>query len=198
VRFVLASASPARYETLVRAGVRPDVVVSEVDEDSFTAETVTELVTKLAAAKASDVAARVEPDALVLGCDSLLELDGEPFGKPGTVEEARRRWQLIRGRDGQLVTGHCLVHRATGLVQTAAVATTVSFADVTDEEIELYLSTGEPPTVAGGFTIDGRGGWFVEGVAGDPHNVVGLSLPTLRTMLHKAGHTLADIGYPWS
>jgi septum formation protein len=196
IRFVLASASPARYETLVRAGVRPEVIVSDVDERGVTADDTADLVAKLAAMKAFDVAERLSGRVLVLGCDSLLELDGEPFGKPGTVDEARKRWRRLRGREGRLLTGHCLVDRVGDRVEHATVGTDVRFADVTDEEIETYLSTGEAVNVAGGFTIDGLGGWFVDGVLGDPHNVVGLSLPMLRKLLHNAGYALTDIGYP--
>ena len=196
MRFVLASASPARYETLVRAGVRPEVIVSDVDEDAVTADSASDLTTKLAALKAFDVGERLVGDALVLGCDSLLELDGEGLGKPGTIDAARERWQRMRGRAGRLLTGHCLYDVGAKRVEAMTIATPVVFADVTDAEIELYVSTGEPSNVAGAFTIDGFGGWFVDSVEGDPHNVVGVSLPALRTLLHNAGYTIADIGYP--
>jgi len=196
VRFVLASASPARLATLRSAGVDPEVVVSGVDEDAIAAATTAELVVALAEAKAGAVAQRVGPDALVLGCDSMLELDGRALGKPGTVEVARERWHEMRGGSGVLHTGHCLVDTATGRQASSGADTTVHFADVTDAEIDAYCSTGEPTAVAGAFTIDGLGGWFVDGVAGDHHNVVGVSLPVVRRLLAVLGHGLDTIGYP--
>jgi septum formation protein len=192
---VLASASPARLETLRRAGLRPEVMVSGVDEDAVTAATSAELVLRLAELKAAAVAERIA-DALVLGCDSLLELDGRPLGKPGSVEAAAHRWRQMRGRTGTLHTGHCLIDTATRRQVGRSVGTTVRFADITDEEIDAYCATGEPTAVAGAFTVDGLGGWFVEGVAGDHHNVVGVSLPTVRALLRDLGHSLGDLGYP--
>jgi septum formation protein len=193
---VLASASPARLETLRRAGLEPEVVVSGVDEDAISAATTPELVLRLAAAKARAVAEQVAGPAVVLGCDSLLELDGRQLGKPGSAAAAALRWHQMRGRSGILHTGHCLLDTATGREVTRAVATQVQFADVTDAEIEAYCATGEPTAVAGAFTIDGLGGWFVEGVVGDHHNVVGVSLPVVRAMLRELGHGLGDLGYP--
>ena len=209
---VLASASPARLETLVRAGLTPRVVVSAVDEDAFTADSVTDLVAVLAQAKAEAVAATLaeadwpdEPeegspladlfqgrDLLVVGCDSLLELDGRPLGKPASPAEAVERWREMRGRTGHLHTGHHVIARRDGQVRTAsAVATTeVEFADLDDAEIDAYVATGEPGLVAGAFTIDGLGGPYVTSVKGDPHNVVGISLPLLRLLF-------ADLGVPW-
>lgn len=196
MRFVLASASPARLDTLRRAGVMPEVIVSGVDEDAITAADTASLVERLAAAKAHAVAARIDGAALVLGCDSLLDLDGAALGKPGSVQAAAQRWRLLRGRSAVLHTGHCLIDTAAGRTVSRIVATGVRFADVSDAEIDAYCATGEPSAVAGAFTIDGLGGWFVEGVDGDPHNVVGVSLPALRTMLHELDHDLAAIGYP--
>jgi septum formation protein len=201
---VLASASPARLETLVRAGLAPRVVVSDVDEDIFVAASVTDLVAALAKAKAEAVAATLRHDQgspagpgeagdlLVVGCDSLLELDGRPLGKPGSPAEAVQRWQEMRGRTGHLHTGHHVVARLGGSVRAVgAVATTeVRFADLDDAEIEAYVATGEPCLVAGAFTIDGLGGAYVTSVTGDPHNVVGISLPLLRRLF-------AELGVPW-
>jgi septum formation protein len=195
-RFVLASASPARLETLRRAGVEPEVVVSGVDEDGVRADSTAELVVRLAELKAQAVAAQLDDPALVLGCDSLLDLDGRALGKPGTIEAARDRWREMRGQTGVLHTGHCLIDTAAGRTAVRSVATQVRFADVTDSEIDAYCSTGEPTAVAGAFTIDGLGGWFVEGVDGDPHNVVGVSLPVVRAMLRELGYGLGDLGYP--
>jgi septum formation protein len=127
----------------------------------------------------------------VLGCDSVLALDGQILGKPGQPDAAVRRWRAMRGRSGVLHTGHCLVDPAGGVEVARSVATTVHFADVTDEEIAAYVATGEPLQVAGAFTVDGLGGAFVSGIEGDHHNVVGLSLPVLREMF-------AELGVPWT
>lgn len=195
IRFVLASASPARCETLTRAGVVPEVIVSHVDESQARAGTPAELVQLLANAKALAVSRRLDGQALVLGCDSLLEFDAAAFGKPDSTEEAIASWRRMRGRDGILHTGHCLVDRAAERSAVATVSTTVHFGDITDEEIESYCASGEPSSVAGAFTIDGLGGWFVDGIEGDHHNVVGLSLPVLRRLLSELSFGLSDIGY---
>ncbi|MBE7188257.1 nucleoside triphosphate pyrophosphatase [Jatrophihabitans endophyticus] len=194
MRFVLASASPARLATLRAAGVEPEVVVSGVDESTTTAPSPAELVLELARLKAHAVVASLDGDALVLGCDSMLELDGVALGKPADPDEARERWRAMRGRRGVLHTGHVLLSPAGERAETASAG--VRFADVTDAEIDAYVATGEPLAVAGAFTVDGLGGWFVESVDGDPHTVVGVSLPLLRRMLAELGLALADLGYP--
>jgi septum formation protein len=196
VRFILASASPARLATLRRAGVDPEVIVSGVDEDSVTAPDAATLVQHLAEAKADAVAERIDGAALVLGCDSLLEFDGAALGKPGDAETAAERWRSLRGRSGVLHTGHCLHDTGHGTSASATASTVVHFADVSDEEIDVYCASGEPATVAGAFTIDGLGGWFVTGVEGDPHTVVGVSLPLLRDLLARLGYRLTELGYP--
>jgi septum formation protein len=195
-RFVLASASPARLETLRRAGLEPEVVVSGVDEDAITADSAQELVRLLAERKAGTVAELVGADALVLGCDSMLELDGRQLGKPGNIAAAALRWRQMRGRTGTLHTGHCLIDTSASAQLSRSVPTEVRFADVTDAEIEAYCASGEPVAVAGAFTIDGLGGWFIDGIAGDHHNVVGVSLPVVRAMLRELGYGLGDVGYP--
>lgn len=189
-RLVLASASPARLRTLRAAGVEPEVVVSGVDEDDVTAPTPAELALELAGRKARAVAERLG-DALVLGCDSVLELDGTAYGKPASAAQAVDRWRRMRGRTGVLHTGHCLIDAGSGRTAPAVASTLVRFAAVTDAEIAAYVATGEPLQVAGAFTVDGLGGPFVEGVEGDHHNVVGLSLPLLRRLL-------ADLGVAWT
>ena len=190
-RFVLASASPARLQTLLAAGVHPEVVVSGVDESTVTGPPADVALT-LAVRKAVAVAQH-QPDALVLGCDSVLDLDGEAHGKPADAAEAVRRWQRMRGRSGVLHTGHCLIDTGSGR-QTAAVGSTVvHFGDLDDEEITTYVGTGEPLRVAGAFTVDGLGGAFVERVEGDYHNVVGLSLPLLRRLMDELGHRVTDL-----
>jgi septum formation protein len=198
VRLVLASASPARLAILRGAGVEPLVEVSEVDEDTLLAElgedaSAVDTVTALALAKARTVAARVgavEPDCVVVGADSMLFLDGELVGKPGSADVARGRWDQMAGSTAELFTGHALV-RVGGATPAQEVAgharTAVTFSRPTTDELEAYLASGEPLSVAGAFTLDGRGGWFVEGVEGDPSNVVGLSLPLVRRLLAEIG-----------
>jgi septum formation protein len=196
MRFVLASASPARLDTLRSAGLDPEVIVSGVDEEAIDADSPGQLAQLLAEAKLRAVLPRVDGPAFVLGCDSVLEFDGRAHGKPGTAEVATQRWRVMRGRTGLLHTGHAL--RGPTEVSLTLVSTTVHFADVTDDEIAAYIATGEPLAVAGGFTLDGLGGWFVERVDGDHHNVVGVSLPALRAMVRAQGFALADLGYPAS
>jgi septum formation protein len=192
VRLVLASASDARLRTLRNAGLDPEVFVSGVEEESGSVKEVTELATQLAQRKAEVVSARINHGpgtTIVIGCDSILELDSVAYGKPGTPREAVRRWQRIRGRAGLLHTGHHVVLQRDGEVttRTAVASTLVHFAEITDEEIEAYVASTEPLHVAGGFTIDGLGGPFITGIEGDHHNVVGISLPLLRTMLNELG-----------
>ena len=194
MRFVLASASPARLATLRRAGLDPEVIVSGVDESALTADSPAELTRVLASAKLAAVLPEVVQPAVVLACDSMLEFDGVAHGKPGSAEAAAQRWRTLRGRSGILHTGHALACPSGTF--TEVVSTVVHFADVTDDEIDIYAGTGEPSVVAGAFTLDGLGGWFVSGIEGDPHNVVGVSLPTLRRMVRSAGLELLDLGYP--
>lgn len=204
LRLVLASRSPARLATLRSAGVEPVVQVSGVDEDAVLAAARDgaerlgpgDAVLLLAQAKAEDVARRVAPGAVVVGCDSMLEIDGEVVGKPAGPDEARARWRAMRGGKGVLHSGHWLVdlrdEDAGGTRATigATSSTTVWFGDLDDEEIDAYVATGEPLEVAGAFTIDGLGGPYVERIEGDHHGVVGISLPLLRGLLRR-------IGVPW-
>jgi len=196
-RLILASASPARLATLTAAGLNPEVIVSDLDEDAFTAADVIGLVATLAKAKASAVFEGLggTEDVLVVACDSLLELDGEPMGKPVGGAQAIERWRRMRGRTARLHTGHHVASRIGGQTDaTSAVATTeVVFANIDDAEIEAYVASGEPLRVAGAFTIDGLGGAYVTTMCGDPHNVVGISLPLLRRMFAEHGvawHTM--------
>jgi septum formation protein len=196
MRFVLASASSGRLRTLRHAGVEPEVQVSGVDEDAITAASPVKLVQALAHAKAVAVAGQQSGELLVLGCDSMLEFEGAALGKPATAEEAMRRWQRLRGQSAVLHTGHTLIEVAgsvTRRVLDRVASTEVQFGDPSDAEIEAYVATGEPLRVAGAFTIDGFGGWFVEAVTGDHHNVVGLSLPLLRRMLLEFGYLVSDL-----
>ncbi|MGA8995560.1 MAG: Maf family protein [Nocardioidaceae bacterium] len=190
---VLASASPARLATLRAAGVEPRVEVSGVDESLVVERDPAVLVVRLAELKGRAVRDRLHPPVqapgrgLLLACDSMLELDGEPFGKPAGASDAVRRWRRMRGRSGVLHTGHYLVDLLDGTETTRSAATVVHFADLDDDEIADYVATGEPLAVAGAFTVDGLGGPFVTGIEGDYHNVVGLSLPLLREMVRERG-----------
>jgi septum formation protein len=201
VRLVLASASPARLGVLRCAGLDPAVEVSDVDEDALLAElsrdTPHRRVTALAEAKAGCVAARDAcADAVVIGCDSMLLVGGELVGKPGTADVARRRWAAMAGRAGELITGHAVLVMRGGNVETSASAhasTVVHFAEPSDVEVTAYIASGEPLAVAGGFTLDGLGGWFVDRIEGDPSNVIGISLPLTRRLLAQVGVALPDL-----
>ncbi|GGR70207.1 Maf-like protein [Streptomyces aureoverticillatus] len=193
-RLVLASQSPARLGLLRQAGLAPDVIVSGVDEDAVTAPTPAELAKALAEAKASVVAAR--PDvkgALVVGCDSVLELDGRALGKPADAEEATARWKDMRGRAGILQTGHCVYDTLSGRHTAATASTVVRFGEPSDAEIAAYVASGEPLHVAGAFTLDGRSAPFIEGIDGDHGNVIGLSLPMLRRLLAELGVGITEL-----
>ncbi|MFV0634252.1 Maf family protein [Demequina sp.] len=209
VPLLLASQSPARLSTLRSVGIEPEVLVSGVDEDAVLAAlTAThreqgwgtpdpaDAVLALARAKAEHIAAEYDTGAIVLGCDSMLELEGEIYGKPATAQIARERWQAMRGRTGVLHTGHWLVddredgsHGSLG----ATSSTTVHFADLSDDEIDAYIATGEPLQVAGAFTVDGLGGAYVTGIEGDYHGVVGVSLPLLRDLVTQLGVAFHDL-----
>lgn len=191
-RIVLASASHARLGVLRGAGLDPEVVVSGVDETAFTATTAAGLAGLLAQAKAAAVA-RDQADGLVIGCDSLLDLDGRALGKPASAGEAAARWREMSGRTGTLVTGHCVINAATGQQAAAVAATRVRFGSPSEEEIAAYVASGEPLAVAGAFTLDGRGGWFVDGIDGDHGTVLGVSLPLLRRMLAELGVSLTSL-----
>lgn len=199
-RLVLASASLARRRLLVDAGFDPEVIVSGIDEHDLRAEAPADIVLELAIRKAEAVAERIadeprDPPALVVGCDSLLDVDGRAVGKPTDAHDALTHWQAIRGRHAELVTGHCVVDLQSGARATAVAATTVRFGEPTDDELAVYVGTGEPLAVAGAFTIEGRGAPFIDGVDGDPSNVIGLSLPLLRRLVGDLGLSITDL---WS
>ena len=197
-RLVLASASPARRALLAAAGIDVTVQVSGVDESVVQARDAAELCLTLARMKAQAVAATLtaEPGVLVLGCDSVLAFDGEILGKPHSAAEAVKRWHAMRGKSGVLHTGHHLTDLVSGKQAEEAGATVVHFADLSDDEISAYVASGEPLHVAGAFTIDGRGGAFVERIEGDARNVIGLSLPLLRRLLMTFEVTIPQLWRP--
>lgn len=203
-RVVLGSASSGRLRVLRSAGIDPLVLVSGVDEDALMASLgdaePAAVVTALAEAKAEAVARDLDPavtaDCAVIGCDSMLYVDGVLSGKPGTPEQTRRQWNSMAGRSGELFTGHCVIRMLDGetvATETAAAVTTVRFGTPTEAELEDYIATGEPLGVAGAFTIDGLGGWFIDGVDGDPSNVVGLGLSLTRGLLESVGLSLGAL-----
>jgi septum formation protein len=192
---VLASGSTGRLKVLRSAGYDPEVVVSGVDETCDDTPDTATLVGILAERKAAAVAS-VRPQALVLGCDSMLDLDGEALGKPASAEQAIALWQRLSGREGTLYTGHCIIDGidgSTARTAQAVAATVIRFGTPTPGEIAAYVASGEPLVVAGGFAIDGLGGSFVESIDGDPSNVIGLSLPLLRHLLAGLGIAVTDL-----
>ncbi|MBF6397760.1 septum formation inhibitor Maf [Nocardia cyriacigeorgica] len=201
---VLASASPARRTVLRSAGIEPVVRVSDVDEDAVAAALPANtppqrVVVELAKAKAATVAAAVPEfaaDCVVVGCDSMLLIDGMLQGKPHTPEVARARWNAMAGRSAELITGHCVLRLLDGAVTAEAVdcsSTTIHFGKPEPEALEAYIATGEPLQVAGAFTLDGLGGWFVDRIDGDPSSVIGIGLPLLRRLLDDVGVAVADL-----
>lgn len=204
-RVVLGSASTGRLGVLRNAGVEPVVIVSGVDEDAIIAAhpgTPAEVVLALAEAKAHDVTSKVPTelaaDCLVIGCDSMLLLDGQLCGKPGTAEATRAQWQAMAGKSGVLLTGHCVIRLLDGegadsVSETRS--TTVHFAAPSAADLDAYIASGEPLGVAGGFTLDGLGSWFVDSIEGDPSNVIGLSVPTLHRLMARLDVTLPQL---WS
>jgi septum formation protein len=189
---VLASGSTGRLRVLRGAGIDPEVVVSDVDESNSDHLPTAELVVVLAERKAAAVA-RLRPDGLVLGCDSMLDLDGIPVGKPATAQEVAEVWRQLAGRTGTLFTGHWLIAGAIGQNVGGVAATTIRFGRPTDAEIAAYAATDEPLSLAGAFSIDGLAAPFVDGIDGDPSNVIGLSLPLLRRLLAAVGVAITDL-----
>lgn len=202
MQLYLASTSPARLMLLRQSGIEPVLMPSHVDEDAVVAAAETasgtplgpeETVALLARAKAESVWRDLGgEDGLILGGDSVFVVDGTIYGKPHTAEVARERWHEQRGRTGRLYSGHWLIdHRedgsAGGAVGAVASADVTFASDITDAEIDAYIATGEPLQVAGAFTIDSLGAPFIERIAGDPSTVVGLSLPTLRSLVRQLG-----------
>ena len=197
-RVVLGSASPGRRKVLRQAGIEPLIVVSGVDEDAIVSRLgdaeAAEVTIALAVAKAERVADSLESsvaaDCIVIGCDSMLYCDGELRGKPTSQDDAKRQWQTMAGRTGELHTGHCVIRlRDNEIVHQGAesLVTAVHFARPSADELDAYIACGEPLKVAGGFTLDGLGGWFIDAVDGDPSSVIGISLPLTRRLFEGAG-----------
>jgi len=189
---VLASASPARLRLLRQAGFDPIVQPSAFDESQIQTSDPTQLVQALALGKAQMVAPQF-PSALVLGCDSVLALGGEIHGKPADSTEAIARWKQMRGQVGYLYTGHAIVDTSTAQTLVRCGITEVHFAAVSDRQIADYVASGEPLNCAGCFALEGRGGLLIEKLVGCHSNVIGLSLPLLRTLLGDLGYDIADL-----
>lgn len=204
-RLVLGSASPGRRAVLRQAGVDPLVVVSHVDEEAVVAAlgpdpAPDDVTSALAAAKAERVTEMLDPatadDAAVIGCDSMLYRGRQLLGKPDSAASAREGWRLMAGTAAQLHTGHCLIRLHDGRAVYHGIestVTTVRFGTPTDDELDAYIASGEPLRVAGGFTIDGLGGWFVDGVEGDPSAVIGIGLPAIRRLVRAAGLSIPEL-----
>jgi len=189
-KIVLASASPSRLRLLTSAGIKPTVVVSGVDEEdvAYSQLTPRELVTALAIVKAHTVRTSIDYPALIIGCDSTFEFEGESLGKPGSAVNAIARAKRLRGNSGLLHTGHCIIDTEKEIEISDVATTRVHFANMTDEEIEGYVATGEPLHVAGGFTLDGISAPFITKIEGETSNVIGLSLPLLRNAVNQLGY----------
>jgi septum formation protein len=193
IDFVLASASAARKRLLQSMGISARVVASNFDEDSIQCENPIELVETLSRCKAETVSASLNDPCLVLGCDSILCINGEIHGKPQDAAVAFDRWQQMRGNRGILYTGHTLIDRAQQRQIVRCGITHVYFAKVSDADIRAYIATGEPLFCAGSFALEGKGGALVERIEGCHTNVIGLSMPLLRSMLAELGYNLGQL-----
>jgi septum formation protein len=194
-KIVLASTSPSRLRLLRSVGLEPIVIGSNVDEEdpTYAAMSPREMVIALAIVKAHTVAKEISEPAIVIGCDSTFEFEGESLGKPLTAANAIARAKTLSGKTGILHTGHCIIDTAKGIEVSDVASTPVKFVSMSDDEIESYVATGEPLNVAGGFTLDGLSAPFIEGIHGDPSNVIGLSLPLLRNAIRSLGYRWFDL-----
>jgi septum formation protein len=194
-RIVLASQSTSRRRLLEDAGLKPTIIVSNVDEetDFFNAMAPVDMVIALAISKAHTVREMIDYPAIIIGCDSTFDVDGVSFGKPGTPEVAIERAQRISGRTGLLHTGHCIIDTEQGIEIADRVTTKVTFSEMTEEEIADYVASEEPLHVAGGFTLDGFGSPFIPVIEGDYTNVVGVSMPFLRSAMKQLGYSWPQV-----
>jgi len=194
-RLILASVSPSRFRLLQSAGISPQVLVSGVDEESpeITALQPSEMVIALAILKAHTVKEMAPANSLILGCDSTFEYNGQSLGKPESKENAIARCKLLSGKYGYLHTGHCLIDLKQGIEITERSSARVQFAQMSDDEIEDYVNSGEPLNLAGGFSLDGLSAPFITSIEGDPSGIVGLSLPLLRKMIISLGYSWPDV-----
>jgi septum formation protein len=194
-RIVLASQSQSRRRLLEDAGLKPTIIVSHVDEetDFFNAMPPEDMVIALAISKAHTVREQIDYPALIIGCDSTFDVDGVSFGKPGTADIARERAKKISGRSGLLHTGHCIIDTEKGIEIADRVTTKVTFSEMSDLEIDDYIASEEPLHVAGGFTLDGFGSPFIPLIEGDYTNVVGISMPFLRSAMKQLGYSWPQV-----
>ena len=194
-RIVLASASTSRRRLLESAGLKPTIMVSHVDEETefFNSMTPADMVIALAITKAHTIREQIDFPAIIIGCDSTFEFDGVSLGKPATPEIAIERASRVRGNSGFLHTGHCVIDTAKNIEISDRVTTKVTFSDMTDDEIDDYVASGEPLHVAGGFTLDGFSSPFIPSIEGDYTNVVGISMPFLRKAMNQLGYSWPEV-----
>ena len=194
-KIVLASQSTSRRRLLESAGLSPIIMVSNVDEetDFFNAMTPQDMVIALAITKAHTIREQIDFPAIIIGCDSTFEFEGESLGKPGVAHIAKERAQRVRGKSGYLHTGHCVIDTSQGREISDRVTTKVTFAEMSDVEIDDYINSGEPLHVAGGFTLDGFSSPFIPSIEGDYTNVVGISMPFLRSAMNQLGYSWPEV-----
>ncbi len=192
---VLASQSSSRRRLLESAGLKPKIMVSHVDEETpfFNSLTPADMVIALAITKAHTIRDQIDFPAIIIGCDSTFEFEGESLGKPGHPAIAKERASRVRGNSGYLHTGHCVIDTAKDIEISDRVTTKVTFSDMTDEEIDDYVASGEPLHVAGGFTLDGFSSPFIPSIEGDYTNVVGISMPFLRKAMNQLGYSWPEV-----
>ena len=192
---VLASQSTSRRRLLESAGLKPKIIVSYVDEETpfFNSLSPSDMVIALAITKAHTIRDQIDYPAIIIGCDSTFEFEGESLGKPGEPAIAKERASRVRGNSGFLHTGHCVIDTAKNIEISDRVTTKVTFSDMTDDEIDDYVASGEPLHVAGGFTLDGFSSPFIPSIEGDYTNVVGISMPFLRKAMNQLGYSWPEV-----
>lgn len=192
---VLASQSASRRRLLESAGLKPKIMVSHVDEETpfFNSLPPADMVIALAIIKAHTIRDQIDFPAIIIGCDSTFEFEGKSLGKPGEAKIAKERASRVRGKSGYLHTGHCIIDTAKDIEISDRVTTKVTFSDMTDDEIDDYVASGEPLHVAGGFTLDGFSSPFILSIEGDYTNVVGISMPFLRKAMNQLGYSWPEV-----